>query len=261
MKRQVKHFHFENAGKILCCPSPISILSVQTALQIWHEIYLKQIYIPGNLLLTKKCHQPPGLYPLGKWGSFAVTPGKGRTNMVMWNKDSFRFAWLLLEARMRSGKWSREIFSSAVCFFPLPCYSLPLGFGQDQTQYCSSTRQIILVFFSEKWWSWRPWRFFSRGFTVNSEKYLCLFSQVQLWPQVPGREWWGQGFKEVPDTESQPSRQEPSSSLTSSSSSPVVFPCSSWKRHWGSTPAREASLPGGRSVPFLKVSQITGSTF
>lgn len=37
-------------------------------------------------------------------GSFAVTPGKGRTNVVMWNKDSFCFAWLLLKARTRSGE-------------------------------------------------------------------------------------------------------------------------------------------------------------
>lgn len=44
------------------------------------------------------------------------------------------------------------------------------------------------------------------------------------------------------------------SSPTSSSFSPVAFPSSSWRQHWASTLAREASQPGGRSAPSLKVS-------
>ena len=44
------------------------------------------------------------------------------------------------------------------------------------------------------------------------------------------------------------------SSPTSSSFSPVAFLSSSWRQHWASTRAREASQPGGRSVPSLRVS-------
>lgn len=108
LKREVRLFHFENAGGILCCSFPISIVLVQTAFQIWCEMHFKQIYMLATVLLTKKCHQPPGLCPLGKW-EFAVTPRKGKANVVMWNKGSFCFAWLLLKE-----EWSRD------CLFLYP---------------------------------------------------------------------------------------------------------------------------------------------
>lgn len=56
--------------------------------------------------------------------------------------------------------------------------------------------------------------------------------------------------------------QVPFSSPTSSSSLPVAFLSSSWRQHWASTLAREASQPGGRFAPSLRVSsQVPDSRY
>ena len=47
--------------------------------------------------------------------------------------------------------------------------------------------------------------------------------------------------------------QVPSLSRTLSSSSSLVYPCSSWRRRWASTPARAGWPPGGRFARCLRV--------
>lgn len=107
-------------------------------------------YLPRNVTSLQVCI-------LWASGSFAVTLMKGRTNVVMWNKDLFcspHSFWKL--------EWGQEHEAgrtSALSFFSsLPGYSLPLGFGPCQMQKCcSNTRQTTLVlFFSEKLWCWGP---------------------------------------------------------------------------------------------------------